>query len=165
MEKIKKIGKTPHLTEASVLNKFRININMKLPSDINPPIPSFHSATIRPARAIPHIVKIMMIRVLREVTGDPLLLFIPSSMVAIPNTRVNATSKVPVIRAVHFIPLWGFLKFMEENFVLGNSQIIPKNKLQDYGFNEYKLIPVLSLISLVTFPFVHTAMSSQTPSP
>jgi len=104
-EKIKKIGKAPPLTEASVLNRFRIYIKIKLPRDITPPIPSFQSAKIRPARAIPPIIKIMIIRVLKDANGAPLFLFIPSIKSAITKNRVNATSNVPLIRAVHLNPL------------------------------------------------------------
>jgi len=91
--------------EASVLNKFRIYIKIKLPRDITPPIPSFQSAKISPARAIAHIIKIMIIRVLKDANGDSLFLFIPSIKLAITKNRVNATSNVPLIRAVHLIPL------------------------------------------------------------
>lgn len=91
--------------DASVLNKFRIYIKIKLPRDIKPPIPSFHRAKISPARAIPHKIKIMIIRVLNEANGDPLFLFISSIKLAITKNRVNATSNIPLILAVHLNPL------------------------------------------------------------
>ncbi len=91
--------------EASVLNKFRINIKIKHPRDIKPPIPSFQSAKIRPVRAIPQIKKIMIISVLKDANGDSLFLFILSIKLAITKNRVNATSNVPLMRAVHLNPL------------------------------------------------------------
>ena len=99
---MKKIGNALPLTEASVLNKFKTYIKMKLTRDIKPPIPSFQSATISAARAITQIIKIMMIRGLKEADKEPLFLFISSIRLAIPKKRVNATRNIPVIRAVHF---------------------------------------------------------------
>jgi hypothetical protein len=63
------------LIDASLLNKFRIYVRIKLKSDMIPPRPSFHIASTRPARAIAQMVKIINISGVNEDSTDPAYLF------------------------------------------------------------------------------------------
>jgi hypothetical protein len=111
----------PHLFGAAALNKFRIYIRRKLTRDMHPPNPSSQRATTRPARAKPQIIKIMIISVLKDAKGDPLVLFSPSMKFAIPKTSVKITSKVPMIRSVHLMSLKGWFVFIMRNLILVNN--------------------------------------------
>lgn len=90
----------PLLSGASGLKKFRMHIVTKLTREMKPPNPSFQSASTSPASAMPQMPKIISIRVLK---GFPVFLPRLSIKVAIPNTTVNTTRKLPLIRAINRI--------------------------------------------------------------
>jgi len=105
---IPKIIKVPTLLGASGLKIFRILIVMKPRKDMQPPNPSFQSATTSPLSPMPQIKNIKTILMLSEILGEPVLFFNPSIKTPIPKITVNATRKVPVILAVQRMRLRNF---------------------------------------------------------
>lgn len=104
MEKIKNIVMALPLIDASLLKRFSMYIITKQDREMIPPNPSFQKAAIRPARAMPQIIKIMSIKGFKDANGDPSDLFRPSTKDPIPIIKVNITSRVPVTLAIHFSP-------------------------------------------------------------